>query len=75
MTRALIQIMAEAQGSLSVLSTIFSPNKNSGLAEGVAVIKKSTATRRLLIKNICIYCFACVVESAGWAVTEIRAHL
>lgn len=36
MTHVLIQIMAEAQGSLSALSTVFSPNRNSGLAEGVS---------------------------------------
>lgn len=38
MTHALIQIMAEAQGSLSALSTVFSPNRNSGLAEGRALL-------------------------------------
>lgn len=38
MTHQLIQIMAEAQGSLSVKSTVFSPNRNGGLGEGMSLL-------------------------------------
>lgn len=34
MAHQLIQIMAEAQGSLSVMSRVFSPNSNGGLGAG-----------------------------------------
>lgn len=38
MAHQLIQIMAEAQGSLSVTSRVFCPNSNGGLGEGMSLL-------------------------------------
>lgn len=50
MTHLLIQIMAEAQGSLSVMSTVFSPNRNSGLGEGMSLLCCCNQEKRSLKK-------------------------
>lgn len=80
MTHQLIQIMAEAQRSLSVMSTAFSPNRNGGLAEGVSLlcccnqekrsIKKVANTERL---HFCI----CLGISLRFVhvVTQTSGHL